>query len=648
MKYCYHLPAQAARPWLLALLLGGAACRPAGAQALNYFAVNAQPTNTTYTDLGTTGTAIATANTDDANSAAQPLEFAFSYGGASYSQFVLNTNGYLKLGGAAPVGPYFSNGAQDIGGGPLGSVDTNLLLPFNTDLEAGTSPTEYRVATTGAVGRRITTIQWKNVSDKARAASLTSPTVVPKQYTNFSFQVRLYEGSNAIDFTYGPATSSGNTTVNSVVGVGLKGNGTDATQLTTVGKQATSSWIFPVFQDGGYPAGGGFGIRSTTLPDANRTYHFDAAVPNDAALTALYGIEQLPAGQAYAYQTLVVNKGNTPQTDLVVTLSLSGDNQAALRQTVASLAPGAKTLLTWPRLTLPNAGLTTIAVALPADATPTNNNLTATTATALSSATTPAVFSYLKPGSPVNGGYGFGPIASPFTGICYAAYGPTSAFTFTFVRALLGRNAVNVGQKVYGVLADASGSVLGQSAEYTIQTSDLGTLHTFALPTPIAVLAGTAVLAGLAQQVTTVLFFATGTQPETPGRSGTYYTFSNPYSSGRLSDINASGFNNLRFLIEAGNGGGALATATPALAQSLTVFPNPSATGQVSLAIGGANAPAGLAVTVLNPLGQVVYTGTARDNATTPLDLGPLATGLYRVQVRHGNTFASQPLSIVR
>jgi len=634
---------------LLAALLAGGVAAPAGAQALNYFAVNAQTATATYTDLGTTGTAIATPDFDDSNSAPQPLGFTFAYGGASYSQFVLNTNGYLKLGSTAPVAPYFGSGAQDVTGGPLNSADTNLLLPFNTDLEVGTGPTEYRVATTGVAGSRITTIQWKNVSDKARAASATSATVVPKQYTNFSFQVRLYEATGAIVFAYGPATAVASTTVSSAVVVGLKGNGTAATQLTTVSKQAASSWVFPVFQDGGYPAAtGGFGFRSTTLPDANRTYRFEAAVSNDAALTALYTIEQLPAGQGYAYQTLVVNKGSTPQTNLVVTLALSGDNTAALSQPIASLAPGAKMLLTWPTLPLPNPGLSTVTAALPADATPANNSLTATTATALSSASSPAVFSYLKPGTSAAGSYGFGPTTAPLTGICYAAYSPASAFTFTFVRALLGRSPESVGQKVYGVLADASGNVLGQSAEYTVQTADLGTLHTFALPAPIAVGAGTTVLAGLAQQVTTVLFFAMATQPEVPGRLGTFYTFSSFYTMGRLTDANASGFSNLRFLVEAGNGGGVLATAAPALAQALTVFPNPSATGQVSLAIQGAQAPAGLAVSVINQLGQVVYTGTARDNATTALDLSQLAAGLYRVQVRHGSTFTSQPLSIVR
>lgn len=649
MKQPYSSPTLAARarPWLLAALLGGSAYLPVGAQALNYFAVNAQVASTGYTDLGTTGTAIATPDFDDSNSVSQPLGFTFSYGGADYTQFVLNTNGYLKLGGAAPLAPYFSKGALDVTGGPLGGSDTNLLLPLNTDLEAGTSATEYRVATTGVAGSRITTIQWKNVSDKARAASPTDPTVVPKQFATLNFQVRLYEGTNAIEFGYGPATASTFTATNTALSIGLKGNGPAANQTTTVTKSAGSSWNFCNFQDGSYAASNnGFTVRSTTLPPSGLTYRFKGAIANDVAITALYNIEQLPAGQAFSYRTQLVNKGTTAQPGLVATLTLAGANPATLTQTV-NLAPGGSTLLTWPALTLANAGTTTVTATIPTDATPDNNIQTANTITTTSSATTPAVFSYIKPGVSALGGYGFGPNTAPYLGACYAAYTLSSAFTFTFVRVQLGTSSANVGQKVAGALADASGNVLSQSADYTIQASDLGQLHTFALPTPVTVPAGV-VLAGLLQPVTTVLFFPTATQTELPGRTGTFYTFTNAFSLNRLTDINSFGFSNLRLLIEAGNGGGTLATASPELTQALAVFPNPSASGQFSLRLRGANAPAGLAVAVVNQLGQVVYTGLAPDNATTALDLSQLSAGLYYLQLRNGTAFTSRVLSIGR
>ena len=634
---------------LVALLLVMTA-GTAEAQGINYFAVNAQTMAGTYTDLGSTGTAIATADFDNSNSSPQPLGFTFSFGGGSFTQFVLNTNGYLKLGSTAPVAPYFSNGSQDVGGGPLNSPDTNLLLPFNTDLEAGLGGTEYRVATTGAAGSRIATIQWKNVSDKARTATQGSASTTPKQYANLNFQVRLYEGTNAIEFVYGPATASTNVATVNAISVGLKGNGTASNQFTTIYKTVGMAWSTATFQDGNYSStdsGFGLGIRNTMVPDAGRTYRFNAAIADDLALAALYNIEQLPAGQVYSYRALVVNKGSTTETNLVATLAISGANSATLTQTIASLAPGATALLTWPPLALPNAGTNTIVATIPADATPADDSQTATTITTVGSGTAPAFFSYLKSDVPIDGAYGFGTSTAAYVSACCAAYSTASPLTFSVVRAQLGTSSANVGQKVYGLLADLNGNVLGQSAEYIIQASDLGTLHTFVLATPVAVPAGT-VLAGMAQQVNTVLFFANALQTEKPGRPGTFYTLNSisATGAGTLRDINASNLNHIRFLVEAGGYDKVLATASPLLAQALEVYPNPSATGRFSLAVRGANAPAGLTILVVNQLGQVVHTGSARDNATTALDLSYLRAGLYHLHLRNGSAFTSRPLSI--
>jgi|GEM_PF-6670769 len=630
---------------LAALLAGGAA--PAGAQALNYFAVNAQTATTSYTDLGTTGTAIDTPDFDDSNSAAQSLGFSFSYGGASYSQFVLNTNGYLKLGSTAPVAPYFGSGAQDVTGGPLNSADTNLLLPFNTDLEAGTGPTEYRVATTGAAGSRITTIQWKNVSDKARATSATNATVVPKQFANFSFQVRLYEATSAIEFIYGPATATASAVATSVASVALKGSSTATSQVVVAAKNVASSWGGLTFSDGPYASSTtGFGFRNSVLPDAGRLYRFNLAIANDVTLAALYSIEQLPATQAYIYRAKLFNRGSTTQTNLVATLQLTGANAATLTQTVPSLAPGASILLAWPALPLLSVGTSTVTATIPADATPADNSQTATTVTVPGTVNSPAVFSYYRPGATTSA-FGFGGSSTPYTSASCAAYTTSTPFTFTVVRARLSDFSTSVGQKVYGLLADLNGKVLGQSPEYTIQASDLGTLHTFVLTTSVTVPPST-ILAGLAQEIAPTTIFGIATQAEPIGRTGTFYTLNSISAAGQgfLNDISTS--LGLRFLVEAGGYGTVLAAAAPTLTQALTVFPNPSATGQFSLAIQGAAAPDGLAVSVINQLGQVVYTGTARDNYTTKLDLSSLAAGLYHLQVRHGAETMTRQLAIVK
>ena len=90
------------------------------------------------------------------------------------------------------------------------------------------------------------------------------------------------------------------------------------------------------------------------------------------------------------------------------------------------------------------------------------------------------------------------------------------------------------------------------------------------------------------------------------------------------------------------------ATTSAALLQAVTVFPNPSATGVFDLEIHGANAKGALGVQVTNLLGQVVYTGTARDNFTTPLNLSGLAPGLYHLLVRNGEETMTRQLAIIK
>jgi hypothetical protein len=83
------------------LLLGGSTLA-ARAQSLNYAPSGPTAFTGTYTDLGATGTVITTSSTDNVNSAAQAIGFSFAYNGSTFTQFVFNTNGVVRLGSAAP------------------------------------------------------------------------------------------------------------------------------------------------------------------------------------------------------------------------------------------------------------------------------------------------------------------------------------------------------------------------------------------------------------------------------------------------------------------------------------------------------------------------------------------------------------------
>ena len=70
---------------------------------LDYYPELCQNFQGTYTDLGSNGSVISTSNFDDANSLAQAIGFNFDYNGTLYSHFILNTNGFIKLGTSASM-----------------------------------------------------------------------------------------------------------------------------------------------------------------------------------------------------------------------------------------------------------------------------------------------------------------------------------------------------------------------------------------------------------------------------------------------------------------------------------------------------------------------------------------------------------------
>ncbi|WP_426061155.1 T9SS type A sorting domain-containing protein [Hymenobacter sp. B1770] len=523
----------------LAALLTGAATG-AHAQALNYPLANTQNVTGTYTDLGTTGNVIATANNDDANSAEQLIGFNFAYNGATMDRFILNTNGFLKLGAAAgmtaPTTALYTAFAQFNSGGALlgtAAADVNLLAPFNYDLLNGSSPAEYRMATTGASPNRICTIQWKNVADKAQPAEASGASVAT-QYANFSFQVRLYESNSTVEFVYGPATPAPAANNNfKYAQVGIKGSGNGANQILRVTKGSASPWgdAAIAFAAGPVTAGatGAFNFRQSVPPDNGRTYRFVPALPNDAGVTALYTINQLavPGAAPHAVRAVISNNGTAALTNVAATLTVTGANTFTNTQTVASLAAGASATVTFASYTPTNQGSNTVTVSVGNDNN--NSNNSQSEAQVVNSTT----FSYISPNIGATGGVGFAP-GSEF-GFA-ARFSLSTARSVTAVRAFIsdavaipGSQKSTVGETLYAVVLNpTTGNILGRSPNFVVTAAAVNTLHTFTLSAPVTVPAGDFAV-GMVQVApagTTERFYPMGVQNENPTRPGTFYLFS--------------------------------------------------------------------------------------------------------------------------
>ncbi|GAA4366715.1 hypothetical protein GCM10023185_38070 [Hymenobacter saemangeumensis] len=533
---------------------------------LNYQVTNAVNTTTAYTDLGSTGTAITMANTDDANSSAQPIGFAFSYNGGSFTDFVMSTNGLIRLGTQAPSSAaLYYQYAQTTGGGAVASTnaaDVNLLMPFNVDLIAGTGTPDYRVATTGTAPNRVCTIQWKNVADKA-SLSGAGGTIVPTQYTNMSFQIKLYESGGIIEFVYDVATP-GATSAFRIVDAGIKGSltGTNAVVITKGSTQAWSAASFLAAYTGnrfnvrGLASTGGAYVG----PDAGRTYRFVPTYANDAAVVAVYTLNKLPlpGGAPHIVRASIRNNGTATFAGQTATLTVTNTSTMAVVYTdtrnVINAASGANALVSFNAFTPPAAGTYSVTVTVPNDDNTANNSRSETQVV-----NTTGDFSYIAPGVAPVTARGFNPGASTFA--FAVQYQSSTARTITGVRAQLvefvaGANATT-GKTVYAALFDATtGAMLARSADYVVTAADVaanggnGTLKDFTLQTPYTLGAGP-ILVGLVptyQAGQTTIYYPLGTQGETPSRSNAFFTVGvDPVAA--PSDLSAN--TNVRLMIEA-------------------------------------------------------------------------------------------------
>jgi len=117
-----------------------------------------------------------------------PIGFSFNYLGVNYNSISASTNGFASF--STLTSAFFSNNLSS------GTAARPLLAPLWEDL-ALTITTGLQYLTTGGSGNRIFILQWSNVlyDFGAGAASI-------------SFQLRLYEMTNKIEFIYSQLSSA--------------------------------------------------------------------------------------------------------------------------------------------------------------------------------------------------------------------------------------------------------------------------------------------------------------------------------------------------------------------------------------------------------------------------------------------------------
>lgn len=166
-------------------------------------------------------TTLHAAGVDDALSAAMNIGFTFTYNCTTYTQFMASSNGWLSLGATASSN-LLSNALGTTGQGPI-------IAPLWDDLAVGTGGTvNYKL--TGSSPNRVLTVEWLNMKWQYGAAN---PVI--------SFQVKLYETTNVIEFVYrqdATAVSSGSASI----GINGGSSATDFYSLNGTGTSPTANY----------------------------------------------------------------------------------------------------------------------------------------------------------------------------------------------------------------------------------------------------------------------------------------------------------------------------------------------------------------------------------------------------------------------
>lgn len=166
-------------------------------------------TNSPYAPINTTNIINDyTANADYDDNQVTPshivaLPFNFRYDGQIFSSIFVSSNGYARLGGITSATET----------GPLSSAAMfNILSPLGSDQFSNRFYGEMMWDVQGAEPNRVFVVQWTNNS--------------PWQDTTFrvNYQIRLYEGSNRIEYAYGPSVVNSNAARTANIGLNSGGN----------------------------------------------------------------------------------------------------------------------------------------------------------------------------------------------------------------------------------------------------------------------------------------------------------------------------------------------------------------------------------------------------------------------------------------
>jgi hypothetical protein len=276
-----------------------------GQTANNYlFSTSTGATLESFTTSNSTS--LITSCNDDVRSSLASIGFTFVYEGANYTQFSVNSNGLMRLGGTQ-VSTANANG--NFGGD---NTDAPRIAPMWDDMHTAYNGW-VRSMVTGTSPNRILKVDWRLIS---YSASSTDCFYNP----NFStqFQVWLYEGTNIIEFRYGAGVTQAS------YSVGISGsNGTNYLSVNASHVESNTTRT----------------TNRTTWVGSGRLYRFSGCVaPSITSQPSATTVERCLNGTGFPDLSVSAN-GTTPTYQWYSNTTASNSGGTAVGTNAATYTP---------------------------------------------------------------------------------------------------------------------------------------------------------------------------------------------------------------------------------------------------------------------------------------------------------------------
>ncbi len=313
---------------------------------------------------------------------------------------------------------------------------------------------------------------------------------------------------------------------NDLVYVGGNYADTGTTYITDVCVLSTECYTFLIldaYGDGIYQPGyyevsynnvyvGG---NTNFTSDAEYIFNVGGGCPaNELGVDMVYTIGQLPKNQGspHTVSALIYNYGTDTQTNVNVTLDITGANTFTDVQVIPSILAGEEVLVTFLPYSPSSNGVNDITVSLPNDEDITNNSYSQY------QNVNNTVYSYADT-SANDGGIGYG----NGTGLLFNKHYMNGTGQVIQVAFMVSGDVNTVGNDIYAVVLDSDTNVVAQSANHTITTGELETILYLDLTTAVS-FTNEEFYIGIAQTENTVTaYYPLATQAEPFTRSDTYY-----------------------------------------------------------------------------------------------------------------------------